>query len=207
MECRFDTIIVSQRGQKDVRVKECLVQEAINEEDTVIGSKHDAFVLAYTSKNNPLIKFIPKQISEKLPSLKLFSVISCGLTIVRDYHFKDMGQLTVLELPNNRIETVEAGSFNDLTELVKLDLKSNQIETLDNKLFATMARLQAIDLSFNKIKVLKPRTFSIPYGQLYSVLLAENVCIDKNYSYRHSGFRNLETHLEIQCRRQRQYGF
>lgn len=197
---------MSQRGQRDVSIKACIIQEEINEEDTVLGSEYDARVLAYRSERSQLIKFIPKRISEQLPSLKLFSVIRCGLTIVRDFNFKDMKQLNILELPNNRIATVEPGSFNDLTELVKLDLSSNKIEILDEGLFATMVTLQDIRLAFNKIKALGPKTFTIPDGQLYNVFLVGNDCIDKNYSYRHSGFLNLENHLRILCQRQRQYG-
>lgn len=180
-------------------IKTCFIEESNEEEDTVLGTTNDLDVLAFISQKNKLVKFIPKSIGEKLPNLKYFFMNGCSLTIVRDYHFKDMRQLRLLNLDSNRIATIERGSFNDLTRLKTLYLGTNQLETLDEKLFATMTGLQHIDLSFNKLKVLSPRTFPISGGRLSEVLLEGNVCTYINFSTQYSSWRVFNNNLRILC--------
>lgn len=145
------------------------------------------------------MKYLPKEVGEKFPNLKSFSSEKCGLTIVRNFYFKNMQKLDFLQLRRNEIVTIEAGSFDDLIKMDSLFLDNNLIETLDAKLFAKLVTVRKISLTSNKIKFLSPTTFKIPGGELTTVFLGENVCIDKYY-YENHNLNELESDLRAKCK-------
>lgn len=174
----------------------CFINQAIDDEETVLGTEVDQAVVIFSSQYRKDVKFIPKRIGQKLPNLTSFFVNNCSLTIVRDYNFKDLTNLRVLDLTDNQIVTIESAAFKDQTELKYLNLMNNRIETLDVYIFKTMTELEAIDLRFNLIKVLSPQTFTIPGENLKDVYLAGNICIRKNYKY---SLNKLINDLKTKC--------
>lgn len=142
------------------------------------------------------VKFLPRNIGEKFPNLKIFVTESSALTIVRNFYLKNMQNLEFLNLDNNKITKIESEAFSDLVKVHQLWLHDNLIETLDENIFATMVNLKNIDLHNNKINFLSPTTFRIPGGKFDYLDLSSNVCINRFYG---SGSSNLEHELRIKC--------
>lgn len=138
-------------------------------------------VEGFEIKNNSEVKFLPKQIGEKISNLKELVVVNCGLTVIRDFHFKHMKKLKMLRLNDNKITLIELEAFNDLGNVEELDLQKNMIETLHKSLFGSMNKLEKLYLNHNKIKFLHPKTFNIPSGKLSYLNLESNVCINEDY--------------------------
>lgn len=178
----------------------CLVNQTIDSEDFVVGSPRNTSIEEFVTSNFRQVKFLQRHIGEKFPNLILFKAERCGLTIVHNFYFKDMGNLQKLALNANQIAKIEVGAFDDLRSLSRLDLYDNLIETLDEKVFVKMANLELIRLSKNKIKFLNPATFEIPRNEKLSwVDLRGNVCIDEWYSLELSNWLQLEVELRANC--------
>nr|XP_033818727.1 polycystin-1 isoform X2 [Geotrypetes seraphini] len=58
-------------------------------------------------------------------------------------------EVTVLDLSNNQIQSLDFRLFEHLTFLKKLDLSNNQISTLEDGIFHNLFNLSEINLSFN----------------------------------------------------------
>lgn len=164
------------------RTKTCRVSQPIETEEYVLASPVNTTVEQFYVSENDKVKYLPKDIGDKFPSLKEFWALSCGLTVLRDHYFKNMANLLNLNLFGNKITTIEPAAFKDLVSLEKLWLENNLIETLDGRTFATMVNLKQLDLHQNKIRILSPTTFQITGGKLERVDLGSNVCINKWYN-------------------------
>lgn len=191
--CTFEMMESSCCG----RVKTCSLNETIESEDYVLGSEFDTTVKQFSIIGNRDVKFLPKQIVERFPSLQELEVERCGITIVRNHYFKNWRKLQTLSLTNNKIRSIENDSFKDLVSVGKLWLLGNIIETLDEKLFVTMVSLRELSLSYNKIKFLSPKVFEIPGGKLELVRLWSNVCIKGNYDS--NKLQLLEAEIKAKC--------
>lgn len=163
------------------KLKTCLVNQTIAIEEHVLASPFNKTIEEFDISDNRDVKYLPKNIGEKFPNLKEFFAISCGLTVVRDFYFKDMKNLQFLTMTFNKISIIESEAFRDLISLERLWINDNLIETFHNKLFATMVKLQELSVDNNKIKVLSPTTFQIPDGKLELINLESNDCIDGYY--------------------------
>lgn len=176
-----------------------MVNQTIDGEDYVIGSEPSNTVEQFYTSDNKEIKFLPSEIGATFPNLKEFRVWGCGLTAVRDFYLKNMGNVKFLDLGNNKITTIEPDAFRDLARVEHLFLNNNMIETLDEQLFATMFKLQLLFLGENKIRFMSPTTFRIPAGKLRWVDLRGNVCIDDDYNLRRVD--QLEAQITANCTR------
>lgn len=160
----------------------CNINQTIDSEDFFLSSPRNPSIEMFQPIERTQLKFLPSDIGEKFPNLVKFRVVSSGLTIVRDFYFKDMEKLIKLDLSKNQIKTIEPEAFDDLVNLHELSLWDNKIETLDKNLFVNLVNLSTISLGKNKIKLLHPSTFIIPgNGKLWSVDLRNNVCISEEY--------------------------
>lgn len=183
------------------QVNTCKVNQAIDSDDCVIESPIGNSIEMFYATDNIQMKFLPRQIGEKLPKLKEFYAGNGALTVVRDFHFKNMQNLEYLFLHNNQITKIEATAFDSLVKVTYLRLTTNFIETLDEKLFIKMVNLLQLYLNDNKIKVLSPTTFRIPRNQkLRRVQLSGNVCIGADYGVKIK-LNQLEPHIRAKCTR------
>lgn len=181
-------------GQLDT----CIVNQTIGSEDYFLGSKFNTSVERFQIQNNREVKYLPKQIGEKFPNLKVLWVLRCGLVVVRNHYFKSMANLRHLVLAQNQITSIEPDSFKDLARVRQLILVTNMLVTLDEKLFASMVELDALDMSNNKISVLSPATFRILGGKpKWYVNSSRNGCIDGYYSEGDSD--RLEADIRANC--------
>lgn len=194
--CTFKVLVSNCCG----RLNTCSLDHPIDTEDYVLGSELDTTVEQFDVRNKEDIKFLPGKIGEKFPNLKEFQVVNCGLTALRNHYFKDMRNLKILYLNDNKITTIEADAFQDLISVSWLNLSDNMIETLDEKTFATMVSLEDLWLSRNKIKVMSSKTLQIPGGKLNEVYFWSNVCIDSRYYS--SQFNKLDSDITVNCSRE-----
>lgn len=65
--------------------------------------------------------------------------------------FRDLFDLTHLNLAHNRLREVTRESFQGLPSLIKLDLSWNRIETIDTTAFDTLKSLEVLSLSGNQL--------------------------------------------------------
>lgn len=185
------------------KLSTCTVNQVIDSESYVLESKFNTSVERFQISNNREVEFLPKTIGDKLPNLKEFRVVKCGLTVVRDHYTKNMQNVKRLSFLGNKITTIEVEAFKDLVRVEDLSLSYNKLQTLDEKLFATMVSLQLLFVHDNRIKFLNPNTFKI-FGNivLESVDLRSNVCIDQTYgSYSHDNLDQLQLDLTMNCTR------
>lgn len=193
----YCTIDKSRRNTRNI----CKFYQAIDNEDFALRSPEFSDSIRYFDTSfNKQVKFLPRNIGKKLPNLKAFWGQSCGLTIVRDFYFKNMRELDSLHLGGNQIKKIEPTAFDDLVSLTGLFLWHNQIEALDENIFIKLKKLEDISLSNNKIKFLSPSTFIIPgNGKLRAIDLQYNICITSQYLGVGS-FIQLEADIKANCK-------
>lgn len=189
-------------GNSYHQMKTCSVDNVIDNQDIVLGSPKNNSIERFEVSENIETKFLPKDVGEKFQNLIEFWARQCGLKIIFDFYFKNMGKLVNLNLRYNQITTIKPKAFDDLVSLRELWLNDNMIETLDENLFAKMTSLEKIGLFNNKIKFLNPETFKIPGNRrLWSVYLEGNVCISKDYNdyMAEANLNQLESDLKTLC--------
>lgn len=79
-------------------------------------------------------------------------------TIIADT-FKSFTQLTVLDLHNNLIESLEPTVFEGLSNLKQLYLYGNSLNRIKSDTFNSLSKLELLTLDDNKIGVLEARLF------------------------------------------------
>lgn len=174
----------------------CTVTQSIDSEQYVFGSTLNSTIESVHFQNNKKVEFLPREIGKKSSSLRIIDANGCGLTVVRDFYFKNLKNLRSLFLDHNQIKTIEPSAFADLARMIELNLHNNLIETLDEKLFVTTPQLSLIYLNHNKIKFLSPSTFNVP--RLWAIHLGSNVCINDLYMESHD-IEQMKLDLKANC--------
>ena len=64
---------------------------------------------------HPKVKFLIKNIAETFPNLVAYTAWGCSVKRINKHYFKNLRNLTYLQLETNKIETIAADSFKDLT--------------------------------------------------------------------------------------------
>lgn len=192
--CTFKYVTLTKfQRLRNQRYYTCSIDEKIDSEDYYLASSEAGIsVERFEMENNNAVKFLPRRVGEKFPTLKFYGVKNCGLTIVREYSFHGMRRLNELTVEDNEIGTIEAGAFDSLINVNLLGLRNNLLETIDQALFTKMINLEHINLSGNRIKFLRPKTFQKPGKPLIFVFLNSNVCINGDYSVNEFQTHNLK---------------
>ncbi|CAM5131829.1 unnamed protein product [Natator depressus] len=87
-----------------------------------------------------------------------------------------LGNLSRLELADNRLISLPAGMFSCLPSLQHLDLRNNSLMSLQAVAFLSLAQLQSLDLSHNSLKCLRNATIS----QLHSLPALRRISLGHN---------------------------
>lgn len=179
-------------------VNTCVANQTIDSEDYVFApGPNTLLVKQFHISENKEVKFLPRLIGEKFLNLNELRVLNCGLTILRNWYFEDMLNVRYLYLAGNNIAFIESRALEPLISVKVLNLGFNLLERLDAKLFVTMERLQKLSLSNNKIKFLNPSIFKIPAGELSSIDLSGNVCINGNFGS--ENFEQMDVRIRANC--------
>lgn len=111
----------------------------------------DVTVLRIESMN---FEILPRNISFSFPNITKFYIYSSNLSKIMKDDFLNSGELKVLSIVGNKIESIEVESFDPLKSLNFLDLSSNQIATLPRAAFSDLPQLIHLDLSVNSLTTL-----------------------------------------------------
>lgn len=174
-----------------------MIREVIDTEFHVLESEIDNNIRGFHLHDALETKYLPKYIGDKLPDLQEIAVHGTGLSVVREYYFKNLRRLRFLTLYGNNIAVIEPKAFMDLVNVEELRLQHNKIGTLDENIFNTMSKLKKVYLNNNILKSLMPTTFTIPDGSLNTVNLDSNSCIDKYYN--ENNIYRLDADLKAKC--------
>jgi Leucine-rich repeat (LRR) protein len=107
------------------------------------------------SKNN--IKEF--QVLKRNGRLRRLEEISLSYNTIRSFKIEGLSALKKLNLSNNQIERIKAGSFADLSNLEALYFSFNRIRDIDADAFASLSQLNILDLYSNSMTTINKRTF------------------------------------------------
>lgn len=126
----------------------------------LLNNRISAFPQGLLSPNQELQKVeIEGTKLEKLPDGFLSDLpqlqevyIRYDLTLVPEDLFKGSGNIFIIELKSNRLETLPVGLFADQDKLKTLDLSHNWLATLPADIFTNLPSLRTLILSHNRFK-------------------------------------------------------
>jgi Leucine-rich repeat (LRR) protein len=144
--------------------------------NTFASLRHlEALVLNYNRIEN-----IPDDAFDALVNLNLLSLGHCGLSSLNPRWFQNLSNLTDLFLPSNEVAELPAGIFSPVNALRLLDIYDNRLETLSAQSFGGSAQsITTIIASKNAINAVDPGIIGQNLDNLY---LAENVCVNRNFA-------------------------
>ncbi|XP_076288089.1 toll like receptor [Lasioglossum baleicum] len=106
--------------------------------------------------NNVLLRLDTFQNSSNLTVLELGQN---HITSIEPGVFDKLTKLTLLNLWQNRLTKIEPGTFDKLTSLMSLDINSNELTTLPEEVFFNLTNLQVVNLSGNNFTSLPAKIF------------------------------------------------
>ncbi|XP_051740044.1 toll-like receptor 13 [Ctenopharyngodon idella] len=138
------------------------------------------------------ISFIEDFAFKDLKSLKTLMIGSNRL-VLNGYFKKDLQKLTILDLANNKLDSVHRGDFESLKSLKNLSLPDNQISFIEAGSFDGLTNLIFLNLQSNKLSrgSIKDSVFSrLP--NLKTLLLNNNyISYDNQKALDYPPFQNL----------------
>lgn len=138
-----------------------------------IFSPSDSTVEAIIVMKKHQVKNLPEDIGEKFANLQKLTVTSCSVALINNKHFRNLSELSILNLRKNEIATIESDAFKDLLKLNVLNLGHNKIQNLHPTLFISLINLKSLNLNDNFIENLDAKIFD-SLVQLRSVSLSGN---------------------------------
>ncbi len=103
---------------------------------------------------------LTREFMQNFPSTLIsFSVHSSFIINITSRCFLDFSVLTVLDIGNNRINSLSDGAFNGLSQLEQLYLYNNRLTTLSDSMFSELSQLQSLDLWNNRLTTLNNGVF------------------------------------------------
>ena len=113
------------------------------------------------------------EIKRYAPNLWLLDLNQNRFDTIEYATFESCSSLEVLYFANNRIERIESNSFSDLSKLKKLYLSGNKLQVVKDIWFRNLLELDFLDLSKNFISEFAPSYFRWP-ERLETLLLQNN---------------------------------
>lgn len=110
-----------------------------------------------TETGEPFVDHIPNELFRLFPNLSYLRINS-QISEIKSPDFNSSTKLTHLYLTRNKISKLIAGTFQTLN-LTVLDLSNNEIETIDDFTFSGQSYLHNLSLPRNKLTVIKRNTF------------------------------------------------
>lgn len=111
--------------------KECLMTRTteINSPGFTITTSIDENVRTISFANNKKIQFLPENVHDAFPDLKVFDAAACAVRKISGKNFRKLSKLSTIFLDGNLIERVDGDTFHGLTSLTNIYLSElkNQI--------------------------------------------------------------------------------
>lgn len=138
----------------------CNVEEQfINSPGFLIASDQNLFVKGFDISRNKQIQYIPKNLSEKFPSLLGVQINACSIKEVSESNFEGLFKLQEIDLKSNSIRTIASSAFKDNSKLEFLTLTENKLTYISADLFEPLPNLKLLLLNNNRIRFFYPNTF------------------------------------------------
>ena len=112
-------------------------------------------------------------VCDRTPQVRDRLVEAAGVSSCEDVTPEHLGAVTLLDLSESGIGTLQAHDFRDLGRLQRLRLYGNSLTTLPPSLFHGLARLEKLALNFNQLRELPPGLFR-GLGSLERLWLYQN---------------------------------
>ncbi|XP_067266628.1 toll-like receptor 13 [Chanodichthys erythropterus] len=127
-----------------------------------------------------------------LQKLTILDLANNKLDTVRRGDFESLKSLKNLSLPDNQISFIEAGSFDGLTNLIFLNLQSNKLSrgSIKDSVFSRLPNLKTLLLNNNYISYHNQKPLDHPPFQNLRELKTLHI-----FSQGHKGMRNLPSNL------------
>jgi hypothetical protein len=95
----------------------------IDSKNFVLGNERDETIKALTFYDNKKVQFLPTNVANTFPSLRIFSATSCSVREISKETFFGLSKLEFLLLSSNQINTVHSGTFEGLSSLRRIELR------------------------------------------------------------------------------------
>lgn len=126
--------------------------------------------------------------------LSVLQIRNCGLITIDPGAFHIVPTLALLKISNNPITTLKSGVFNNL-KVKELDLSHNFISVIEDDVFDNITSLEIVKLSHNAIKKVSPNWFhNSPNVYKLSIIYNELTTIPAN------AFQHLSKNRPIKLR-------
>lgn len=145
------------------------------------NNSHVASLIVY-SQNLP---FIPQDIGNFFPNLKLISWIDSNLEAISERDLQPFPNLIFLRIHRNQIVSVESDLFLHVPKLRYIDFSSNQIISIGENLIANLNDLETLNFNSNPCvsRMITDRADMLQFNEIFPVLcppLKNNVASSKN---------------------------
>lgn len=147
---------------------------SIDETKVTISSKRNVSVEGLTFSFNRKIFFLPENVNNNFPNLKIYFAENCSIKAISKENFEGLNKLKILRLLFNQIEKISSETFNDLVAIEYLYLGEKSF--IRSQFYFKLN----IILEHNKIKFMNGEAFD-GLNQLKMVHLQYNICIKEYY--------------------------
>lgn len=153
-----------------------------NEGDTIVStgnhlvgkSNSDVKCVSCNEKSNCNFTVFPTPIYNQFPNVEALQLTNVGLKELSENSLGNCGRITTLQLYDNKIEILGAGTFKNCHNLKSLIILSNRISDVHKDAFINLVDLTDLNLYDNYITIIDPETFQhVP--NLTSLFLSGNL--------------------------------
>lgn len=119
--------------------------------------------------NNRIAEIRKKEMSNNnLHNLHKLLIANATLEQVDQEAFDGLSILIELDLSNNDIKVIHAGTFHPLIKIRKILLHDNQLTTISDRTFENLMHLSHVELNNNKIRTIGDQAFlNVPLKTIY----------------------------------------
>lgn len=177
-----------------------------------IPGKTDPDIERIVFENGTMI-YLPDGIGKVLKGLKTFVVAVVNFKFPKRSNFKNLENLTKLQIYKNDIETLGEETLWDLSNLEIFVLYKNNLKILDERTFDKNTRLKQIDVRWNRLELLPRNLFKnnllleeayftgnslkiiqVDFSELRNIRVLnfiDNICINAEYDANSNDLYNL----------------
>lgn len=127
------------------------------------------------------LTFVQRNDFRYMRNLKIISLSYNNIDRVPEETFVDVTKLEFLSLSHNKIKSLPSNIFRTLKNLQVMFLNNNELKEISHLLFKFNTELVEIELQRNELKLIS-RNLTEPLKNLKQFFLADNACINKNYT-------------------------
>lgn len=108
---------------EEIKTCQMNITTIITSTDVICSEPENLLVRGLNLSNNKNIKYLPIEIDMSFPNLIGYSAANCKIEAITKYNFKNLYEVKMLWLLQNKIERIMSDTFEDLASLEILDLR------------------------------------------------------------------------------------